>query len=78
MKAAIRSSVERMKRMLEGEHPLLLWREERGLSQRDLAAARGLSASMLSEIESGRKTPSLPTARALAQALGLDLGDLFG
>lgn len=71
-------SVERVARLLAGESAVLLWREERGLSQRALASAAGLSPAMLSEIENGKKTPSLPAAKALADALGLDLDDLFG
>lgn len=69
--------LEAVERHLAGDSLVTMWREERGLSQRALAAAAGLSPAMLNEIEKGKKTPSLPTAKALADALGLRLDDLF-
>ena len=66
------------KRLLAGENPVTVWREERGLSQRELATAAGVSPSMLNEIEKGRQTPSLATARAIAATLRVSLDDLFG
>ena len=71
-------SLEAVKRHLDGESLVTLWREERGLSQRALAETAGISCSMLNEIEKGKKTPSLYMARALSEALGLRLDDLFG
>lgn len=70
-------SLEAVERHLAGVSLVTLWREDRGLSQRALAGRAGLSASMLNEIETGKKTPSLATAKALAEALGLTLNDLF-
>jgi transcriptional regulator with XRE-family HTH domain len=69
---------ETAKRLLDGESPVRVWREERGLSQRALAERAGVSPSMLNEIEHGRRTPSLTAARALAAALQVTLDDLFG
>lgn len=48
-----------------------------GLQAKDLAVRAGISATYLSEIESGHKQPSPPVLRRLAQALGLDVGALF-
>jgi transcriptional regulator with XRE-family HTH domain len=42
-----------------------------------LAAAAGISASMLSKIESGQISPSLSTLQALAEALNQPLSALF-
>ena len=53
------------------------FRAERALQQRQLAEKAGLTASMLSQIESGRLTPSLPTLGKLAAALGVSIGSLF-
>ena len=53
------------------------FRAERALQQRQLAEKAGLTASMLSQIESGRLTPSLPTLGKLAAALGVSIGALF-
>jgi transcriptional regulator with XRE-family HTH domain len=52
-------------------------RAERQLQQRQLAEKAGLTASMLSQIESGRLTPSLPTLGKLAAALGVPIASLF-
>jgi transcriptional regulator with XRE-family HTH domain len=53
------------------------FRAERALQQRQLAEKAGLTPSMLSQIESGRLTPSLPTLGKLAAALGVSIGALF-
>ena len=45
-------------------------REDAGLSQRQVAAAAGISQSYLAEIEAGRAEPSLAVVVALATALG--------
>jgi DNA-binding Xre family transcriptional regulator len=63
-------------RLADGEAPVRVWREHRGLSLRALAAKAGISAAMLSEIENGKKEGSVRTLAALARALGLDLDDL--
>jgi transcriptional regulator with XRE-family HTH domain len=52
-------------------------RERRGLSLRKLAADVGISASALSQIETGRSRPSVTTLYALVSALGLSLDALF-
>ena len=71
-------SHENMKRILGGENPVTVWREEARLSLRALASRAGISAGYLSGIENGRKEPSLDVARNLAAALDLGLDDLFG
>lgn len=48
-----------------------LARIARGLSQRDLAAAVGLSAMAISKIESGQITPSVDTMRSIYEATQL-------
>ena len=65
-------------RLLDGENPVKVWREERGLKQRELAAAADVSPSMLNEIEHGKRTPSMAGGRRIARALSVDLDDLFG
>ena len=52
-------------------------RQERGLQQRQLAEKSGLTPSMVSQIESGRLTPSLHTLGKLARALGVAIASLF-
>ncbi|MFM2044067.1 MAG: hypothetical protein RLY86_2643 [Pseudomonadota bacterium] len=54
---------------MEGESPVRVWREYRGLSPRDLAGATGIAPGFLSEIENGHKTGSVDTLKALARAM---------
>ncbi|HYB41149.1 MAG TPA: cupin domain-containing protein [Candidatus Methylomirabilis sp.] len=52
-------------------------RGDRQLQQRQLAEKAGLTPSMLSQIESGRLTPSLNTLGKPAGALGVSIASLF-
>lgn len=52
-------------------------REEQGLSQTKLAATADISAATLSQFETGRKTPSLGSLLRLADALGVEPGELL-
>jgi len=63
-------------RMLQGEHPLRVWREHRGLTGKQLAAASGVPQGYISEIESRKKPGSLNAMVKLAQALALKIDDL--
>lgn len=47
-------------------------REAKGLSQRDLAAAAGISQKHLSEIENGRVNLSIEVIEKIAAALRID------
>ena len=63
-------------RILDGENPVRIWREYRGLSIKALAEKAEISAAYLSQIESGVREGSVRTMKALAMALNLDLADL--
>ncbi|MBI1845645.1 MAG: helix-turn-helix transcriptional regulator [Candidatus Rokubacteria bacterium] len=52
-------------------------RMERRLQQRQLAENADLTPSMVSQIESGRLTPSLNTLGKIAAALGVPIATLF-
>jgi molybdate-binding protein/DNA-binding XRE family transcriptional regulator len=52
-------------------------RAERGLSQRTLADAAGITRQAVGAIEAGRMQPSVGIALALARALGTTVEDLF-
>jgi transcriptional regulator with XRE-family HTH domain len=58
-------------------HRLRAERERRGVSLRKLAREVGISASALSQIETGRSRPSVTTLYALVSTLGLSLDALF-
>ena len=64
-------------RLLDGETPVKVWREHRGLTARALAQVAGVSASYLSQIESGAKPGSTTALGKLARALGLQIDDLI-
>ena len=63
-------------RLLNGESPLHVYRDLRGLTQAALAARAGVNRVTVTEIETGRKQGSVSTLRALANALDVALDDL--
>lgn len=65
------------RRLLDGESPVRVWREKRERSQRELAAAAGVGAGYLADIETGRKPGSARTLAKLAKALEVQLDDLI-
>jgi len=52
-------------------------REELGLTGAQLAARAGMAPSAVSQIETGRRTPSSTSVIKLAAALNIDAGDLY-
>lgn len=52
-------------------------REARGLSLRELSQKSGLSASFIGQIERDETSPSVRSLKALTDALGIKLVDLF-
>lgn len=58
-------------------HPVKILRRFRGLTQKQLAEAAGLSRPYLTEIETGKKPGSLAALRALAAALEINAGMLL-
>lgn len=69
-------TAEEVDRLLAGESPVKLWRDKRGMTQRDLAATAGISQSQVAEIETGAKTGSVETLRKLAIALKVQMESL--
>ena len=52
-------------------------RTARGLSQQELAEALDVSRQTINSIETGRYTPSLPLAMALARYFGTTVEEVF-
>ncbi len=52
-------------------------RQAREWNQTELAYHAGLAPSVISQIENGKRDPSARTLRKLAEALGVDVADLF-
>ena len=52
-------------------------RQRRGVSVRSLARELGVSASLISQIETGKSQPSVSTLYAMTTALGISVEDVF-
>ncbi len=63
-------------RILDGESPIRVWRNYRGLSVKELAKRAKISAAYLSQIEGGSREGSISTMKALAATLSLEIDDL--
>jgi DNA-binding XRE family transcriptional regulator len=63
-------------RLIDGENPVRVWREYRGLKARELAEAAGISAPYLSQIENGEREGSFETMRKIADVLKVTIDDL--
>ena len=63
-------------RMLNGESPIRVWREHRGLTATALAGQAGISPAYLSELESGKKDGSVSVLARIASTLKLTIDDL--
>ena len=64
-------------RLLDGEPPLRVWREFRGLTQSELARASGVNRVRIVEIEADRNSGSVRTLRKQADALEVTVDDLI-
>ncbi len=68
--------MEYANRLLNGDSPLRVYRDLRGMTQAALAEKAGVNRVTVAEIETGRKQGSVATLRALAGALSVSLDDL--
>ena len=66
------------KRMLNGESPLRIWREFRGMTLDQLSTAAAVSKSYLSEVENNIKGGSVAFLKACAKTLNISLEDITG
>lgn len=53
-----------------------IYREKKGMNQTELAEAVGISQSEISSYESGVKSPRVNVAVAIAEVLGVTIGEL--
>jgi len=63
-------------RLLDGEHPLRIWREHRNLTGNRLAELSGVPQSYISDIETVKKPGSIAALTKLARALEIQIDDL--
>jgi len=66
------------KRLVNGENPLRLWREFRGMTLDQLSTTANVSKSYLSEVENNIKGGSVAFLKACAKALNISLEDITG
>lgn len=64
-------------RILDGENPVRVYRDYRGLTQLALSQASGVNRVQIADIEAGRKSGSIETIKKLANALGVSVDDLI-
>jgi DNA-binding XRE family transcriptional regulator len=69
---------EQATQILDGEHPLKVFREWRGLSQSQLAERAGLRQPTIALLEGGKRKGTVQQMRKLAAALNLQLETLVG
>ena len=62
--------------LLDGENPIRVWREHRGLTQQQVAAEAGISKSYLSQLESRQRKGTTNVLAAIARVLNVSLDDL--
>lgn len=62
--------------LLEGENPIKVWREYRGLTQQQLAESVAISTPYLSQIETNKRTGTTEVLLAIAKALKVTLDDI--
>lgn len=63
-------------RLLDGDNPVRVWREYRGISAADLAKGCGVTAAAISQIESGKRASSVAVLKKIARQLKVDLDSL--
>jgi DNA-binding XRE family transcriptional regulator len=62
--------------LLDGENPIKVWREYRGLNQQQLAEMVGISTPYLSQIETGKRTGTTEVLLIIARALKVTIDDI--
>lgn len=62
--------------ILNGEQPVKVWREHRGLTQEALAEKTGISKAYLCQIETRKRVGALKTLKAIAGALAVSMNEL--
>lgn len=70
--------IELCKARDEGRSVLPLWRKYRGFTQKELAAKCSISQAHLSDIETGRKSPSIKVIKKLVAILNMDIEYFLG
>ena len=62
--------------ILDGDNPIKVWRNYRGITQQDLAKQVGISVPYLSQLEKGKRKGSINVLTAIAKALRVSVEDV--
>jgi DNA-binding XRE family transcriptional regulator len=68
--------IDIVRRRINGENPLKIWRQYRNLTQEQLSQASGVSRGMIGAIEAGHRTGSVEILKKLSAALKVDIEDI--
>lgn len=69
---------EILDRLLDGESPVKVWRDFRGMKQNELAAKAGITPGYLSQIEAKKKEGPVTLYVEFARALDVTVDELVG
>lgn len=58
--------------ILDGVSPIRAWRKYQNLTMKDLAQKVGLSPAYLSQIETGKRNPTIDTLKSIAKELNIE------
>ncbi len=59
--------------ILDGISPVRAWREHKQIKMSELAKKVGISPAYLSQIENGKRNPTVDTLKAIAKELNIDI-----
>ena len=63
--------------ILDGISPIRAWREHRQFKMIELSKKVGISSAYLSQIENGKRNPTIDTLKAIAKELEIDIDMLI-
>jgi DNA-binding XRE family transcriptional regulator len=63
--------------LIAGENPVRVWRRHRKLTLQQVADACGVTPTAISQIESGRRNPSMKLMKRLTSALNVAVDDIM-
>ena len=64
-------------RLIDGENPIRVWREYRGMTQAELAEHAQISAAYLSQLETGKRAGTTEVLGRVALSLQVVIDDLI-
>ena len=59
--------------ILDGVSPIRAWRKHKQIKMNELAKKVGISSAYLSQIENGKRNPTIDTLKAIAKKLNIDI-----